>query len=203
MKKFTYWGLIRVLCVILCFFSLTACAPQDSSAVTDPIPTETVEISSLWRDYTFEDAVERAAIIVYGTVTAKTNTQIYEYPLSDGTTGKDPYRNVTVNVETLIKGDSSLTSVVYKELGGVIDSIEYRHTGFELLAVGDKVLLFLNPDNYFLTPDGLYIADEDGNTSVSSDMLPVTPGQTRSSPLSYTSMPIGDYCDIIRDYLAE
>ena len=192
----------KLLALFLSLLCLTACSSHgQTGAVTEQTPTETVTIMSDYAAVTFEEAVERAAVIVYGTVTAKSVTQPNETQYSDGHTSYDPYRNVTIEVDTLFKGGSGNSPVVYRELGGIVGSTEYVHYALEITEVGDRVLLFLNEDGYFLCPDVLSIADEDGNISVGSNMLPVAPGQARPARYTVTSMPIGDYCGIIRDYL--
>ena len=194
----------RILTLCLCMLCLTACSScGHTGIVTEQTPTETVTIMADFAAITFEEAVDRAATIVYGTVTAKSITQPNESLLSNGHTNYDPYRNVTIEVDTLFKGDSGHSPVVYREPGGIVGSTEYVYYALESTEVGDRVVLFLNENGYFLCPDVLNIADEDGNITVGSTMLPVAPGQERPARYTVTTMPIEDYCNIIRDYLAQ
>lgn len=166
---------------------------------------------ALWPGYDFEGAIEEAHRIIIGTVAEKSGTKYDE--IYDEDLGKllfrQYYRDVTIEVERVIKGDTDLETVNYKEQGGETIKINEDGTfsiydyaeGYPKLDVGDRVLLFLSENNVYLNPSTLFVIEPDDTISVSSDLL--TSNTMRKSQSHYMeTYDLEEYIAAIEDYLA-
>ena len=168
-------------------------------------------ISALWPGYDFEGAIDTAYKIVVGTVAAKSETKVHEgYDDSNRILVREYYKDVTIEVESVLKGDPQIETVNYIEPGGETITIredgtaainDWQYSGVKTLAVGDRVLLYLTEKGNFVNPYTLFLIESDDTISVSSDLL--TSNKTRKSQSHYMeTYKLEDYVDAITNYLA-
>lgn len=162
-----------------------------------------------WPGYDFEGAIEEAHRIIIGTVAAKSETKKQE-GYAGNILVREYYKDVTIDVESVLKGDADLETVNYIEPGGEIITInadgtasinDYEYEGIPTLAVGDRVLLYLTEKGNFLSPLTLFVINPDDTISVSSEVL--TPDTLLKSQSHYMeTYDLDDYVGAIKDYLA-
>lgn len=183
------------LCVFvaLSMLLITSCA---SSQTGSSIPTEEkkqVVSYSTWPYYSFEDAVDTAATIVYGCVGEKGETRQIE-----GTSGEeaDDYcRDVPIEALEVLKGEALNGTVAAIEPGGETADTLYIMEGACLYEEGQEYVLFLNEYGASLAPYAMMTVD-DGIVDTSNGLLP---GIDWIEEKDYPqSMPVEEYLDAIR-----
>lgn len=156
---------------------------------------ETHTIYATWPGYYFEEAVNKASRIVYGTVTKKRDTKVHESITNSNNILREYYRDVTIDVIKTFKGEESRT-VNYIEMGGTYESVEYIYSGSPIVDIGDKVLIFLNERETFISPYAFFIEDDEGNIRVSKEMLPDYSENEKDRNL-YKTVSLTDFCGSI------
>lgn len=167
-------------------------------------------ISALWPSYDFEEAIDKAYQIVIGTVTAKSETKKHEgYDESNKILVREYYKDVTIEVESVLKGNLKIETVNYIEPGGETITIRadgtaainnWEYSGVRRLAVGDRVLLYLTEKGNFVSPETLFLVESDDTISVSSTLLSNTMRKSQSYYMETCNLE--DYVDAITNYLA-
>lgn len=72
-----------------------------------------MSISALWPSYDFEEAIDKAVI---GTVTAKSETKVHEgYDDSNRILIREYYKDVTIEVESVFKGDADMENYDFED----------------------------------------------------------------------------------------
>lgn len=182
----------------------------------EKIPTEiavrehnVMPISALWPSYDFEETIDKAYKIVVGTVTAKSETKVHKgYDDSNRVLIREYYKDVTIEVESVLKGDADLETVNYIEPGGETITIRedgtasinnWEYSGVKTLTVGDRVLLYLTEKGNFVNPETLFLVEPDDTISISSTLLPNTMRKSQSYYME--TYDLDDYVDAIEDYL--
>jgi hypothetical protein len=80
------------------------------------------------------------------------------------------YRELTVEVVDVIKGDKSQEIILYKEPGGETEDYIYTYDNIDPLNIGQEYIFFLDKYNRYLRPWTI-IPIEDGKVLVSNAML--------------------------------
>lgn len=155
-------------------------------------------VDALWPAYTFEEAVEDAETIIYGKVTGKGDTQVEEHVISENKTFREYYRTVTIEVIERIKGDGDSIQVSYLELGGETATQIIEYSGVVPVEVGDHVLLFLRENGSYISPDGLFIEDANGEIIIPQNMIPQADTQMLNTE---NRRAMAQYCDFIKNAL--
>ncbi len=183
-----------MLLIMLALLLFSSCA--DSRSDAESAEKFTRLTYALWPAYTFEEAIDTAVTIVYGTVSAKSDTQEHYADCSDGSVYTEYYKNVTVDVIECLKGDTGAKTVNYVEMGGEDKTTVYVYSGIEIVSVGDTVLLFLDDDGSCISPYAFFTENADNNTTVSNDMLPISAYADTESLTQSVNM--DDYLSMIR-----
>ncbi len=187
MKRiFAFFGLLAMAAAVL-----AGCA---SSQTGRSIPTEekkVVEGSGSWAYYTFEDAVEEAKIIVYGT--AGEGGEAKRREGADGKSAIDYYHEVPITVKELVKGEGSGT-VTYREYGGETADTVYKVLDIKPIETGKDYILFLDEKGYPLPPYTMAPV-EDGavHTTNVPDSVKDEDGRAPES------LPIEEYLEMIKN----
>ena len=156
-------------------------------------------VDALWPAYTFYEAIEEAETIVYGKVVDKGTTQIEEHVIGEDKTFKEYYRDVTIEVIEMLKGDEESATVNYIEMGGETSTQVTQYSGVVPVSAGDRVILFLRENGSYICPDGLFTEDEEGMITVPQNMMP----QTNEMALEAENRcAVAEYCEWIRNTLA-
>jgi len=170
----------------------------------------TCEVSALWPGYSFEEAIDTADRIVIGKVTNKSETKKNEgYDDSGKLLVREYYKDVTIEVESIVKGTLDTNSINYVEPGGEMITIRddgtasvnnWEYSGVRRLQVGERVLLFLKEKGTALSPATVFVISNEGSINVSSDILPAT--KTRKSQSHYMeTYKLNDYLAEIKEYI--
>jgi hypothetical protein len=83
----------------------------------------------------------------------------------------DVYRELTVEVVDMIKGDKSKEIVLYKEPGGESEDFIYVYDEIDPLTIGKEYIFFLRENNTFISP-WTVLGISDGKVMVSTEMVP-------------------------------
>lgn len=191
--------ILNLVCIAAFLFSFSACS--HNAPDTEP---EVITIHALWPSYSLEQAISRSSTIVYGKVVSKGETLTHESQLSNGDILTEYYRNVSIEVIDLIKGENDLDFVEYKEMGGVVGSVTYQYEGLKFAESGEHILLFLNENNVAISASGVMILDSENKISVAKAMIPndVSPAAYGAETNSLrVNVPIEDYCALIKSSL--
>ena len=179
--------------VALSMLLITSCA---SSQTGSSIPTEEkkqVVSYSTWPYYSFEDAVDTAATIVYGRAGKKGETKVFE-----GASGKeagDYYREVPIETLEVVKGNADNGVVISVEPGGETEDTCYILDGAQLYEEGQEYIVFLAEEGWTLAPYAMMTVDV-GIVDTSNGLLP---GIDWIEEKDYPqSMPVEEYLDAIR-----
>ena len=97
-----------------------------------------------WVYYTFEEAVAEADTIVYGKVVEKSDTLIHEGSTSGGGIVKNLYKEVTIEVLEVIKGDKRKNTVTYYEWGGETEDYSQVIDNFDPVNVDGEYIFYLH-----------------------------------------------------------
>ena len=152
-------------------------------------------------DYFYIDlgqAIKLSDKIVRGKVQSR-STQTKGLPIykSDGSIYDfDPYREVTVEVSDVIKGDKSQKMILYKEPGGETETYIYKQDELEPLEIGREYIFFLYKNNTFVNPAAV-IAISDGQVWV-SDMVCPKYLQVEGERVYAQRVPVDTYMNAVR-----
>lgn len=184
---------IRVFIVVIC------CCLIEIGCSDEVIKGKQVQmIHSSWKAYTLESAIESANTVVYGTVTAKSDTKTHEVAaLPDEKVLYEYYQSVDIEVIDSIKGDPTLDVIEYKEMGGEGEDEIQVFVEEPELTIGDTVLVFLNEHGAILSPITVMWVDENGIIDVYEEMIPKSFGGTLSDG-GQAEIPVEEYCDELR-----
>ncbi|MBO5346710.1 MAG: hypothetical protein J6A45_01035 [Lachnospiraceae bacterium] len=97
-----------------------------------------------WVYYPFEEAVEQANAIIYGEITNVSDTFVLETELSNGAVQKDLYKQVTVEVKDVLKGNIKGSEATFYEWGGETDDEYLVIEGYEPVNVNEEYIIYLN-----------------------------------------------------------
>lgn len=144
MRKIIIW--VVVLCFLFTGVNIYRLMTKDVAPKIDGI-----QVDSLLPQYNLEDLTNDSELIISGVVVeisdAKWNNIDNKKP--EKITGKDTiYRDVTLKVDSIIKGDvSSGSHVTIRTLGGAVDNFKMEDDSQPELNKGDEVIAFLLNDN--------------------------------------------------------
>ena len=97
-----------------------------------------------WVYYTFEEAVVEADTIVYGKVVEKSDTLIHEASTSGESTVRNLYKEVTIEVLDVIKGNKRSDTVTYYEWGGETEDFSQVIDNFDPVKVDGEYIFYLH-----------------------------------------------------------
>lgn len=135
-----------------------------NSFVDTRLPSETYELISDYYLYDDYDALYNDAdLIIAGEVT-KTESLMLNISTEDD--DPLPYTVSSVHIHKILKGDYKSNNIDIKQLGGVIDNINYYAEGIEYLEKGQKYVLFLktfetSPASLVNPIQGMYYLKDD------------------------------------------
>ena len=135
------------------------------------VDKEIVTSSALWPSYTFDSAIEQATTIAYGKVVKKNKTKSHQTTTSSGNVHTEYYKEVSIKVIDVLKGDVKDKTVTYLEFGGETKDAVYIWEGVEPVDIGDEYIFFLNPYGAFLSPMTL-LAVDDGTVLTKGKIAP-------------------------------
>ena len=174
-----FCGLLAVLMTVV-----TGCSSAEKEK-------NVVEGSGSWVEYSFEEAVEEAELIIYGTAGEQGESKVREG--TDGKSAIDYYHEVPVTVKELVKGEGSGT-VTYKEYGGETADTVYKVLDFVPLENGQEYVLFMDKDGFPLVP---YAVAQVKDGVVSPGLLPESAkGEDGKAP---ESIPVDEYITMIEE----
>ena len=149
-----------------------------------------------WPYYTFESAIDTAVTIVHGRAVEKSDTKAHQI-----TFGEQPsseyYKEVSIDVIDILKGDMDATTVTYLEFGGETEDAIYIYEGKEQLKLGSEYVLFLNQYGAALSPKTLLVV-EDNVVLTQGKLVPELDVSTLSTEISVES-----YLNAIKSVLTE
>ena len=140
------------------------------------------------------EAYESADYVVYGHIESISQTKEHIQYL-----GKEQreyitlYRDVEVDVAEWFKGWKLSGTVTFPEMGGETDDMIMEVYAGREINIGDEIILFVSKERGTVAS---FIADEEGVIGLTRGMVP-------GSEDEYTSMPIQEYCEIIRSYIKD
>lgn len=186
-KKWTM-ALCGLLAVIMAL--LSGCVSSQTGSSTPTEEKRQMQATAEWVYYDFEEAINEANTIVYGTAGERGETKLREGAEGEGTL--DFYREIPITIKELLKGEGSGT-VIYKEFGGETEDTVYTLRDFVPLEAGKEYILFLDKDGFSLPPNTL-IPVEDG--AVSTAFVPDSAlDENGEAP---ESIPVDDYIAMIQ-----
>lgn len=187
-KKWTM-ALCGLLAVIMAL--LSGCVSSQTGSSTPTEEKQQVYGTAEWVYYSFEEAINEASTIVYGTAGERGETKLREG--APGESAIEFYREIPITIKELVKGEGSGT-VAYKEYGGETEDTVYIMRDFTPLEAGKEYILFLHEDGYSLPPNTL-IPVEDG--AVSTVFVPDSAlDENGEAP---ESIPVDDYIAMIQE----
>lgn len=203
MKRKNYWLLSVSMIFMALIFMGTGC---NISSGSSSIPTEEkkhVEATAEWAYLTFEETVEKADIIIYGTAGERSETKT-----RSGSSGDNPldyYREIPIQVKNVVKGQGIGDTAIYREYGGETKDTVYSFRDFTLLESGKEYVLFLNEQGYPLFPSTI-IPVEDGqiSTFLAPDSLKESIQEDQESEATgdvKVILPVQDYITLIQENL--
>ena len=154
-----------------------------------------------WPYYDLSAATNEAVTIVRGKVLSR-STETKGLPIikMDGSIyGYDYYREVTVEVIDVIKGEKKEDTIIYKEPGGETEEYIYEMDGVVPLNIGEEYIFFLMENNTFLNPATVItISNETVNPSPS--LAPENTHNTQAYDMA-VGIPIDDFIEAIKSEL--
>ena len=106
-----------------------------------------------WPLYTFEEGVDKAAVIVYGKAAGRGAVKEHVVGSAGGQTMKEYYQEVSVEPITLIKGSTGWTGkITYLDFDVETDTHIYDTEGLDPLEVGKEYILLLSDRGAPLSP---------------------------------------------------
>ena len=142
----------------------------------------------MWPSHTFESAVDEASTIVYGRVVDKSDTKVHEVANVNGQAYYEYYREVSVEVIDILKGNRDDTTITYLEMGGETEEVIYIFEDMEPVEVNGEYIFFLNKYGAFLSPMTL-LPVSNGTVLTQGKIVPAdeTSQSTRSVNVSVKS----------------
>lgn len=149
------------------------------------IDKRTVTKTAMWPSFSFESAVNQATTIVYGKVVDKSDTKIHQTTSSSGNIYTECYKEVSIEVIDILKGNMDDNTVTYLEWGGETEDAIYIFSGMTPVEINDEYIFFLNMYGAFLSPMTL-LPVENGTVLTKGKIAPdsQTNQETRTSDIS-------------------
>ena len=203
MRRKNAWLLSVGIVFMVLIFMGTGCSISSGSS---SVPTEEkkhVEATAEWAYLTFEETVEKADIIIYGTAGERSETKT-----RSGGSGDNPldyYREIPIQVKNVVKGQGIGDTAIYREYGGETKDAVYSFRDFPLLESGKEYVLFLNKQGYSLFPSTI-IPVEDGqiSTFLAPDSVKESIQKEQESESAgdvKVILPVQDYITLIQENL--
>ena len=160
-------------------------AIQKNNNIDNNIEKKTVTKTAMWPSFSFESAVDQATTIVYGKVVDKSNTKIHQTTSSSGNIYTECYKEVSIEVIDILKGNMDGNTVTYLEWGGETEDTIYIFAGMTPVEINDEYIFFLNQYGAFLSPMTL-LPVEDGTVLTKGKIAPdsQTNQETRTIDIS-------------------
>ena len=136
-----------------------------------------------WVYYTFEEAVAEADTIVYGKVIEKSDTLIHETGASGGSTVKNLYKEVTIEVLDVIKGDERKDTVTYYEWGGETEDFSQVIDNFDPVNVDEEYIFYLHEPGVTIGGPAGILPVTNGAVSVKGKYAPEGADDTASGAM--------------------
>ena len=190
-KKLVSFLLFVCLIPLLCV-SFYGCKRQPSlQSMYSSVSMPTQAAHATYPGRTLAEAADYATTIVYGEITSiqPTCKDVYESPYPDIPAEPLIMTHIQISPIEVLKGENAVTT--YKRLGGEFEGVRYTQEGDDRnLAVGQKIVVFLNAHNYDLGPQYVMV-EEDGQVFYEDNT---------THELVYTS--VENYLEMIRAQLA-
>lgn len=142
---------IIAVCIVVC---ITAVVGYSYGVNKDSGDLPIYESMAVYPEFSMPDLTEQSSTIVNATVVSIGDTYLEEIPVSL-TEDPDEFSEVlynsitpvTLEIETCIKGNDSISTLTYYEEGGITPSYIQLPDGFAM-EEGMEVILFLNESGY-------------------------------------------------------
>ncbi|MBR2036804.1 MAG: hypothetical protein IKA09_03660 [Lachnospiraceae bacterium] len=165
---------ITIICILTLSLFAVVCIGvirNDNGAKTNSEEAIVHHIQADWPFYTFNSAIEQATTIAYGKVVKKSKTKSHQTTTSSGNVHTEYYKEVSIKVIDVLKGDVNDKTITYLEFGGETKDAIYIWKGVVPVDIGDEYIFFLNPYGAFLSPMTL-LAVDDGTVLTKGKIAP-------------------------------
>ena len=169
---------------------------QKSNNIPNNKETIVITSNNSWPYYTFESAIDTAVTIVHGRAVGKSDTKAHQITF-DEQPSYEYYKEVSIEVIDILKGDMDATTVTYLEFGGETEDAIYIYEGKEQLKLGSEYVLFLNQYGAALSPKTLLVVEDDV-VLTQGKLVPESDVSTLSIEISVES-----YLNAIKSVLSE
>ena len=150
------------------------------------VEKKVIKGEGMWPAYSFASAIDEAATIVYGRVVDKSATKVHQMAYINGKSYNEYYKEVSVEVLDILKGDMDDTTVTYLEFGGETKDVIYVFEDIEPVEINGEYIFFLNNYGAALSPMTLLPVDN-GTVLTQGKIMPTFETGTRSSGVSVES----------------
>ena len=187
MKK---WSLeIRVtFCIVfvglLIIGGVSICHKNGNTEST--IEKKVIKGEGMWPAYTFSSAVDEAVTIVYGKVLGKSDTKVHQVAYVNGQSHNEYYKEVSIEVIDILKGNMDETTVTYLEFGEETEDVIYIFDDIESVELDGEYIFFLNEYGAALSPMTLLPVD-DNTVLTQGKIMPESEVSTLSTDVSVES----------------
>lgn len=143
-----------------------------------------------WPSYTFQDAVDKASVVVYGKAGERGPVQEHETSVTPGFSSKEYYQEVSVESLVLGKGTAGEDgNVTYLDFEVETDTHIYDMEGMEPMETGKEYVLFLSDEGAILSPQ-MMIPVENGK--ISTQFLP------EGTAVSDETLPVEEFMELVK-----
>lgn len=170
--------------------------PKDGS-VKDNALKVTISGEGDWPWYTLEEAVDKAVTIAYGKAVEKSETKVHKLSEGDWYTDYAYYKEITIEVLEILKGDMDTATFTYFEAGGETEDVIYIENHQEPVKLGKEYIFFLNQYGIVFSPQVL-LPVEDDMVLTKGKVVPESKGSDEVTEVS-----IEEYLKAIKSVLAD
>ena len=158
--------------------------PKDGSGKDDTMKV-TISGEGDWPWYTLEEAVDKAVTIVYGRAVGKSATKAHQITYDEYPPLYEYYKEVTIEVHEILKGDMEATTVTCLEFGGETEDVICIERNQVPVELGSEYIFFLNEYGATLAPWTL-LPVEDDMVLTKGKVVPESEGSDEVTELSAT-----------------
>lgn len=150
------------------------------------VEKKVIKGEGIWPAHSFASAIDEATTIVYGKVIDKSETKVHQMAYVNGRSYNEYYKEVSVEVIDILKGNIDDTIVTYLEFGGETDELIYIIEDIEPVEMNGEYIFFLNNYGAALSPMTLLPVDND-TVLTQGKIMPTFETSSRTSEVSIDS----------------
>ena len=162
------------------------CINHKNSNAKNNTEKKVITGEGMWPAYTFSSAVDEAVTIVYGKVLGKSDTKVHQVAYVNGQSHNEYYKEVSIEVIDILKGNMDETTVTYLEFGGETEDVIYIFDDIESVELDGEYIFFLNEYGAALSPMTLLPVD-DNTVLTQGKIMPESEVSTLSTDVSVES----------------